>query len=109
MAQYITLARCDHMIDAAGENAGWRTYSDAERLSYIIRASDRIEALPFKLDGVGQDSSKNTSGGYSARPRFNQGFFSAFDSSGGLESPPPPSEPFRAEHVPADIEYATSS
>ena len=107
MAQYITLARCDDILSASGET-GWFNYRDTEKTGFIVRASDRIESLPFKLDATESSSfPDNVPNRYFSRPRFNEGFYSFFDDDGGLTSPSTDSD-HTQEPIPADLELAVA-
>ena len=90
------------ILSASGET-GWFNYRDTEKTGFIVRASDRIESLPFKLDATESSSfPDNVPNRYFSRPRFNEGFYSFFDDDGGLTSPSTDSD-HTQEPIPADL------
>ena len=87
---YITTAKADEILSGEGSTTGWTTDA-ADKAEFIQRASNRIEQIPFQLDG-----SPLSDGGFFSRPRYVDGFKSK-----------PPADPTRYP-IPNEIAIAVA-
>ena len=86
---YITRVRCDEILVNSGQTEGWATLTNQQKDGYLSRASDRLEAVPFELDG---EIPGKAGLGYKKRPRFVDGFKQISSAGEGGEPIPLPLE-----------------